>query len=337
MRQTHCSLGRTVLPAAARAADQAGRRRCCRSSGRIESPVNRLRRAMSVLDLDAPDRYAAYHTQLIGLDRDQLYTADYRRTLFETGGPRGHPRALAGVDRHATSSTACSTSIRGPTSPTTSWQRWTSPRWLTRWRGGHRLLDHEFMEFAASLPSSDKLSGRAYKVGLKDAARGWVPDEILDAPKRGFRLPIHDWLRTDLRDYATGCPARSGSDRSRAFQPRLRRATAQRARRSAGPTIPRASGRCSCTSYGTITSGEAPREISRGRPDDTSKGISTCARSYRPRTSAHAGAPPVAPPRALVLGCHIDRLDMPQTLARCEDLIAGVSSRSTWPSTPASS
>lgn len=41
-----------------------------------------------------------------------------------------------------------------------------------------------------------------------------------------------------------------------------------------------------------------------------------------PTTSAHAGAPPVAPPRALVLGCHIDRLDMPQTLARCEDLIS---------------
>ena len=29
-----------------------------------------------------------------------------------------------------------------------------------------------------------------------------MPDEILDAPKRGFRLPIHDWLRGDLRDYA---------------------------------------------------------------------------------------------------------------------------------------
>jgi asparagine synthase (glutamine-hydrolysing) len=68
--------------------------------------------------------------------------------------------------------------------------------------GRSPLLDHEFMEFAASLPPTDKLSGRSYKVGLKEAARGWVPDEILDAPKRGFRLPIHDWLRADLRDYA---------------------------------------------------------------------------------------------------------------------------------------
>jgi N-acetylglucosaminyldiphosphoundecaprenol N-acetyl-beta-D-mannosaminyltransferase len=42
-----------------------------------------------------------------------------------------------------------------------------------------------------------------------------------------------------------------------------------------------------------------------------------------PTTSAPAGAPhPGVPTRAVVLGCRIDRLDMTQTLARCEDLIA---------------
>jgi N-acetylglucosaminyldiphosphoundecaprenol N-acetyl-beta-D-mannosaminyltransferase len=42
-----------------------------------------------------------------------------------------------------------------------------------------------------------------------------------------------------------------------------------------------------------------------------------------PTTSAPAGAPhPGVPTRAVVLGCHIDRLDMTQTLGRCEDLIA---------------
>jgi N-acetylglucosaminyldiphosphoundecaprenol N-acetyl-beta-D-mannosaminyltransferase len=42
-----------------------------------------------------------------------------------------------------------------------------------------------------------------------------------------------------------------------------------------------------------------------------------------PVSSAPPGAPDSsAPPRALVLGCRIDRLDMAQTLARAEDLIA---------------
>jgi N-acetylglucosaminyldiphosphoundecaprenol N-acetyl-beta-D-mannosaminyltransferase len=42
-----------------------------------------------------------------------------------------------------------------------------------------------------------------------------------------------------------------------------------------------------------------------------------------PPTATAPGVPhPGAPTRALVLGCHIDRLDMTQTVARCEDLIA---------------
>ena len=64
------------------------------------------------------------------------------------------------------------------------------------------LLDHELMEFAAALPAELKVRGREKKVVLRGALRGWVPDEILDAPKRGFRLPLGDWLRGELRDYA---------------------------------------------------------------------------------------------------------------------------------------
>ena len=29
-----------------------------------------------------------------------------------------------------------------------------------------------------------------------------MPDEILDAPKRGFQPPLADWLRGELRGYA---------------------------------------------------------------------------------------------------------------------------------------
>ena len=43
--------------------------------------------------------------------------------------------------------------------------------------------------------------GRASAI-LRSALRGWVPDEILDAPKRGFQLPLREWFRGELRDYA---------------------------------------------------------------------------------------------------------------------------------------
>ena len=68
--------------------------------------------------------------------------------------------------------------------------------------GRSPLLDHELMELAASLPPDLKASRGRRKRVLRSALRGWIPDEILDAPKRGFRLPVARWLREDLRGYA---------------------------------------------------------------------------------------------------------------------------------------
>jgi asparagine synthase (glutamine-hydrolysing) len=61
------------------------------------------------------------------------------------------------------------------------------------------LLDHVFMEMAASLPLSAKVSRGTSKRLLKEAMRSWVPGEILDRPKRGFTMPVAEWLRKELR------------------------------------------------------------------------------------------------------------------------------------------
>ena len=58
------------------------------------------------------------------------------------------------------------------------------------------------MEFAARLPSELKAGRGRRKRILRSALRGWIPDTILDAPKRGFELPVAGWLRGELRDYA---------------------------------------------------------------------------------------------------------------------------------------
>ena len=62
------------------------------------------------------------------------------------------------------------------------------------------LLDHKLMEFGASLPSNLKVRGREGKWLLKRAARGWIPDAVLDRPKMGFGVPVGEWLRTELKD-----------------------------------------------------------------------------------------------------------------------------------------
>src|SRR5206468_4606800 len=62
------------------------------------------------------------------------------------------------------------------------------------------LLDHVFMEMAASLPLSAKLANGTSKRLLKQAIRRWVPSEVVDRPKRGFTMPVADWLRNELRE-----------------------------------------------------------------------------------------------------------------------------------------
>ena len=64
------------------------------------------------------------------------------------------------------------------------------------------LLDVAIMEFGASIPAGLKVRGLEKKVLLRDALRGWLPDAILDRPKRGFAVPLAGWLRTELREWA---------------------------------------------------------------------------------------------------------------------------------------
>jgi asparagine synthase (glutamine-hydrolysing) len=64
------------------------------------------------------------------------------------------------------------------------------------------FLDHEFMEFAATIPFKLKVRGRVKKYILKRALAGLLPERILHRPKMGFGVPIDHWLRHELRDLA---------------------------------------------------------------------------------------------------------------------------------------
>ena len=68
--------------------------------------------------------------------------------------------------------------------------------------GRSPLLDHEFMEFCASLPSHLKLRGRVKKYIFKRAVRNLLPPEIIHRPKMGFGVPLDHWFRHDLREMA---------------------------------------------------------------------------------------------------------------------------------------
>jgi asparagine synthase (glutamine-hydrolysing) len=62
------------------------------------------------------------------------------------------------------------------------------------------LLDHKFVEWAATIPSSLKLRGGQGKYLLKKALEPLVPHDVMYRPKMGFSVPISAWFRGPLRD-----------------------------------------------------------------------------------------------------------------------------------------
>jgi asparagine synthase (glutamine-hydrolysing) len=60
------------------------------------------------------------------------------------------------------------------------------------------FLDHRLVELAVQIPLHLKLKGSVTKYILKEAARGLLPDSIIDRPKHGFGVPIGTWLRRDM-------------------------------------------------------------------------------------------------------------------------------------------
>jgi asparagine synthase (glutamine-hydrolysing) len=62
------------------------------------------------------------------------------------------------------------------------------------------FVDPLVFDAAFSLPASDRIRGREQKAALRDVAREWLPDEIIDRPKASFGAPLRAWVSTDLRE-----------------------------------------------------------------------------------------------------------------------------------------
>ena len=61
------------------------------------------------------------------------------------------------------------------------------------------LMDHELVEWLATLPSSFKIRGQETKVLLKTTMAAYVPRDVLYRPKMGFSVPLARWFRGPLK------------------------------------------------------------------------------------------------------------------------------------------
>lgn len=64
------------------------------------------------------------------------------------------------------------------------------------------LLDHKLMELIAQIPSGLKLRKGQGKYIFKKSLERILPPEVLNRRKKGFAVPVAEWFRSELKDFA---------------------------------------------------------------------------------------------------------------------------------------
>ena len=64
------------------------------------------------------------------------------------------------------------------------------------------FLDHRMVELAWSMPLDMKIRNGQGKWALRQILYKYVPSELIERPKQGFSIPLGEWLRRPLRDWA---------------------------------------------------------------------------------------------------------------------------------------
>ena len=64
------------------------------------------------------------------------------------------------------------------------------------------FLDHDVFEFASKIPLEMKLNKGVGKTVLRDILYKYVPKDLIERPKTGFGIPVSDWLKGPLKEWA---------------------------------------------------------------------------------------------------------------------------------------
>ncbi len=233
------------------------------AGGAISSPVQRARRLLGNLALDPAERYARYVQIFDGEQRNALYTDEFSAALAGSDALEtivAPWQAASGLDvRDIMLEVDSATYLPGDLIAKID-----IATMAHALEARSPLLDHEVLELAAALPAELKIRGREKKWILRQAMRGWIPDEILDRPEAGLLGSLS----------ATGCATSCQSGRGRFCSTPARSPAAGSANEVFGTcstaTLPAgtprrpAFGRSSCSSSGSARSW-------RGEPSPSSR------------------------------------------------------------------
>jgi asparagine synthase (glutamine-hydrolysing) len=66
--------------------------------------------------------------------------------------------------------------------------------------GRSAFLSKELLEYIPTVPDHYKIKGKTTKYMLRQLAVNYLPKELIDQPKRGFEIPLKNWIENELKE-----------------------------------------------------------------------------------------------------------------------------------------
>ena len=163
--------------------------------------LEKAKRFSQTLPLDYTHRYAAYIGYFLHYQKQNLYTdeffAAHAASLSEDLLSQAFERSQASDKLDQTLFTDITTYL-----PDDLLVKMDIATMAVGLEARSPLLDHEFMELTARMPSTYKLRGFLQrKYIFRRALTGLLPDSIIQRSKQGFSPPLAAWLRGELKDF----------------------------------------------------------------------------------------------------------------------------------------
>ncbi len=70
--------------------------------------------------------------------------------------------------------------------------------------GRSPFLGKELLEYVPGMSDKYKINGSTTKFLLRNLAKKYLPETLINQPKRGFEIPLKNWVDTELKEMIHG-------------------------------------------------------------------------------------------------------------------------------------